>query len=306
METERGRWFLAEYTRRNRSADTVMLLDAIKKLGSALQAKPKEVPQDELRFDLMEMAATIAQTRLDIAALASTKGSETQITTVAGELDQVVDATEKAAYKILAAAEAIQDVAWDLREVDTECENSEILEARVTDIFSACEFQDLTGQRITKVVQVLHYIEERLNSMISAWGDESLIEQQAPPEELDLTKSYLRPEIAISQDTVDELMFINEAQQPIVDINDVDFDDIDFDDIDVDAVDAAPQPEPVAAAPEDKQILVARLSVSPDFAREPTTSPSDEPVCSETGEEDDHDLISFDALSQDDKTVLFC
>ncbi len=304
METERGRWFLAEYTRRNRSADTTMLLDAIQKLDSALQATPKEIPQDELRFDLMEMAATIAQTRLDIAALAASKGSETQITTVAGELDQVVDATEKAAYKILAAAEAIQDVAWDLREDDVDSENSEILEARVTDIFSACEFQDLTGQRITKVVQVLHYIEERLNSMISAWGDDALIEQHSAPDDLDLTKSYLRPEIAISQDAVDELMFINEAQQPIVDINEIDFDDIVVDDIDDDVTEtASPQPDSMPIEEQDKHVLVARLSVASDAIPAPAAPAPVQPACEDP---DEPDLISFDALSQDEKTVLFC
>ena len=37
-------------------------------------------------------------------------------------------------------------------------------------IFEACSFQDITGQRITKVVSTLTYIEERLHGLQDAWG----------------------------------------------------------------------------------------------------------------------------------------
>lgn len=215
METERGRWFLAEYTRRNRSADTEMLLHAIKKLERALEvrrAEPVDMARedpatDQLRFDLMEMAATIAQTKLDIAAIAPRSGENGHITTVASELDSIVTATETATYKILQGAEGVQEVAWTMRQSDIEPALSKELEARATEIFSACEFQDLTGQRIVKVVQVLNYIEARLNSMIGIWGDETLIAQAAMSPDLSIAHSALQPENAISQFDVDELMW---------------------------------------------------------------------------------------------------
>ena len=37
LETTRGRWFLAEYARRNRHADTTMLLGAIERLEASLR-----------------------------------------------------------------------------------------------------------------------------------------------------------------------------------------------------------------------------------------------------------------------------
>lgn len=217
METERGRWFLAEYTRRNRSADTEMLLTAIKKLESALkdreavpvEAAREDIATDQLRFDLMDMAATIAQTKLDIAAIAPRPGQDGHISMVANELDSIVTATEMATYEILQGAEGVQEVAWSMRQSGIDAYLSKELEARATEIFSACEFQDLTGQRIVKVVQVLNYIEERLNSMIGIWGDETLIAQAAMSPELSITDSPLQPGVAISQYDVDELMWAN-------------------------------------------------------------------------------------------------
>lgn len=215
METERGRWFLAEYTRRNRSADTEMLLTAIRKLESVLSdrqfAQPElpaeSVDNDQLRFDLMEMAATIAQTKLDIAAITPRSGQDGHISTVASELDSIVTATETATYEILQGAEGVQEIAWSMRQSGIDALLSKDLEARATEIFAACEFQDLTGQRIVKVVQVLNYIEERLNSMIDIWGGEPAVGDAAMSPDLSIADSPLQPNVAITQGDVDELMW---------------------------------------------------------------------------------------------------
>jgi chemotaxis regulatin CheY-phosphate phosphatase CheZ len=44
------------------------------------------------------------------------------------------------------------------------------LEAQVTAILTACSFQDITGQRTSKVVNALRFLEERVNTMIKIWG----------------------------------------------------------------------------------------------------------------------------------------
>src|SRR3954452_20807766 len=69
METARGRWFLAEFPRRNRTADTQVLLDAIGRLEQAVVAERSAQDLDRLRFDLMEMAKAIAMTKTEIAAI---------------------------------------------------------------------------------------------------------------------------------------------------------------------------------------------------------------------------------------------
>src|SRR3712207_6301035 len=71
METARGRWFLSEFARRNRTADTNMLLDAIGRLEQAVTGERAVQNMDRVRFDLMEMAKAIARTKAEIAAIHS-------------------------------------------------------------------------------------------------------------------------------------------------------------------------------------------------------------------------------------------
>ena len=42
----------------------------------------------------------------------------------------------------------------------------------VTQVYEACNFQDVTGQRITKVVKALKHIESKVDALVAAFGDE--------------------------------------------------------------------------------------------------------------------------------------
>lgn len=95
---------------------------------------------------------------------------ESRFSSATEELDAIVESTEKATSSILEAAEDVQETAWLLREQDVDGDSCDRLDARATDIYTACSFQDLTGQRISKVVQVLSYLEKRVCSMIDIWG----------------------------------------------------------------------------------------------------------------------------------------
>ncbi len=120
LQSTRGRWFLTEYTQRNRNADTRMLLDALSKLETAV-LKPQQPAKDaHLRNDLIEMAEAISQTRSEISAMRSADVEDCQFTSATEELDAIVEATEKATSDILEAAEDIQELAWVLREKGTE------------------------------------------------------------------------------------------------------------------------------------------------------------------------------------------
>ena len=57
-----------------------------------------------------------------------------------------------------------------LRERGSEIELCDKLDQRATDIYTACSFQDITGQRTEKVVKALRFIEQRINAMIEIWG----------------------------------------------------------------------------------------------------------------------------------------
>lgn len=171
MQSARGRWFLAEFSTRNRSADTRMLLDAISRLESTILKPQSEQTKDtRIRHDLIEMAEAIAQTRKEIAAMRPADQDDSQFSNATEELDAIVEATEKATSDILEAAEDIQETAWQMRENGVDGESCDKLDARATDIYTACSFQDLTGQRTSKVVKALTFLENRVRSMIDIWG----------------------------------------------------------------------------------------------------------------------------------------
>ena len=68
-QTARGRWFLAEYARRNRTMDTQALLGVICRLEGAVERARRGPDMERLRFNLVEMARMLAHTRNEIAAL---------------------------------------------------------------------------------------------------------------------------------------------------------------------------------------------------------------------------------------------
>jgi len=172
METARGRWFIEEFTRRNRTADTNELLNAINTLKSSSSGNTPETI-DVLRRELQEMSASIQQTRSEITAIKPDESEDNRIVAATEELDAILIATERATSEILTGAERIQEISEKLREQNTDEDLCDELESHATGIFMACSFQDITGQRTTKVVQILQYLEHRIDSMIEIWGTTS-------------------------------------------------------------------------------------------------------------------------------------
>lgn len=166
----RGRWFLAEYARRHRSAETDLLLEAIAKLEAAVLKPQRQTAPGAVFGELVEMSEAIARTRREIAQIKPPHQFDQQLISATEELDHIVEATEKATSDILEAAEEIQEVAWTLREKGTEMQLCDRIDQRATDIYTACSFQDITGQRTEKVVKALRFIEQRINAMIEIWG----------------------------------------------------------------------------------------------------------------------------------------
>src|SRR6195256_181969 len=170
METARGRWFLGEFAKRNRNADSELVLAALDRVEAVWRQRDHSSPTERVKFDLLEMAKAIAQTKAEIAAITPEGEAKGTLLEATEELDSIVRTTEHATSTILAAAEHVQEIAWTLRERGTECEACDALDQRATDIYSACSFQDLTGQRTRKVVEVMRFLEERIEAMIDIWG----------------------------------------------------------------------------------------------------------------------------------------
>src|SRR3954453_9243072 len=179
METARGRWFLAEIARRNRNADTTMLLKALDRIESAMRGEHSVESVDRIRFDLVEMSRAIARTKTEIAAIKPDADHHGKFGEASEELDSVVQATEAATSDILACAEHIQEMAWTLREQGIDGAVCDLLDAKATEVYTACSFQDLTGQRTRKVIGVLRYLEDRINAMIAIWGLDGAMSAEA-------------------------------------------------------------------------------------------------------------------------------
>jgi len=162
MQTERGRWFLQEYARRNRSADTNLLLAAIARIESAVCAERSQQLQPDLRADLVEMAQAITQTRAEVAELKA----ETAI----GPLPQAPPGD------VFAAAERIRDVTWAMRGHGFDPATCGQLEELAATILSASALRDPTDHRARKLGEVLQYLEHRIAKLI-----DSCAEQAAAP-----------------------------------------------------------------------------------------------------------------------------
>lgn len=142
--------------------------------SEAIETFRREVHEaSKLKSEMDSIREAIQRTKQEIATLHGTSFETAQMTRVSGELDAVVAGTEAATESILSAAEFIDDHAMQLAaHVKTERDKtlaSEIQE-KVVSIFEACNFQDLTGQRITKVVTTLNFVENRIDRMIEIWG----------------------------------------------------------------------------------------------------------------------------------------
>lgn len=89
----------------------------------------------------------------------------------ARELDAVVDGTERAAHQIMDAAETIAKAAKALTAAQGQDDGlSQQIRDNVLRIFEACNFQDLSGQRIAKVLAMLQFIDESIARMMEIWG----------------------------------------------------------------------------------------------------------------------------------------
>ncbi len=150
-------------------------LDPAHRLATdVIDAYRKEIGEVyQLRAELDAMKDAITSTKHEIASIHRSEFEGKGMRRVAGELDAVVGATEQATTNILSAVEEIETSANMLRAAGVDSGNNEqvwVIIDRVVVLYEACNFQDLTGQRINKIVNVLKFVEERLDKMIGVWG----------------------------------------------------------------------------------------------------------------------------------------
>lgn len=125
---------------------------------------------DEVFRELKAIAQHIQTLRQEISVLKPGEMHRRSIPAAGHELDEVVHATESASNRILECAEEV--MAANTTDVER---YKAFVQERMLSVFEACSFQDLTGQRIAKVIETLKQIETRVARFaIAARADEGL------------------------------------------------------------------------------------------------------------------------------------
>lgn len=154
-------------------------------MQATLEAYRAQIEQcEKLKVELDLIHEAINRTKREIAVLHGKSFSGDEMTKVTGELGAVVGGTEEATQQILEAAEAIDEAASALAKTQSsemQSQLSQDIQERVISIFEACNFQDLTGQRISKVMTTMKFIEHHINVMMEIWGGVDHIKAHAPP-----------------------------------------------------------------------------------------------------------------------------
>jgi chemotaxis protein CheZ len=143
----------------------------------ARSAKPSESHQQPeagpiLARELAAIRSAIDRNMRELSVLIN-DGNDRRMTRAAGELGAAVEGMETATQKILASVEVIDDCARALAAAlsnDYHHGLAQDVQDHVAGIYEACNFQDLAGQRIGKVIATLIMVEERLVAMITRYS----------------------------------------------------------------------------------------------------------------------------------------
>ena len=122
-----------------------------------------------LTRELAALRDAIADNAHELALLLN-EGKERRMSRAAGELGAAVEVMEKSTDKILKSAEVIDDNAKALSsslKSDYKCGLASEIQDQITSIYEACNFQDLAGQRIGKVIGTLGQIEDAVTRLLA-------------------------------------------------------------------------------------------------------------------------------------------
>lgn len=163
METARGRWFLSEYAGRNRHADTAQILGAIGRLERALTTEPASPARTGA--DTLEAAALIADLRIDLER-------------ISGRHDEVRSGLaariEASSSQILTATEALQEIAWKLREAGANVADCDALDRRTAEIYTAALSVEDTTVQIGKIADTIVMLDSSLRAFEPQGGQVDL------------------------------------------------------------------------------------------------------------------------------------
>jgi hypothetical protein len=163
METARGRWFLDEYAKRNRNADTSMVLDAVARIEQTLAAQKQPPPPlvvDRLPAALISIRSAVE--KAEEAGFAAFTGLQ----------------LEENLAPIRKGSRIIKEISWRWREIGADGRICDLIDSQVAAIDSACTQLAETDPRVA-----LRAAFEIIRNEITAFRDDdapSAAEAAAP------------------------------------------------------------------------------------------------------------------------------
>ena len=161
----------------------------------------EKVHDHDLLAEVEDLARTIAITRSELQRLNAGPFIAGHIPAATDELDAVVAHTASATEVILSVCEQLEIATESGQTID-----AEFLQRATTQIYEACSFQDITGQRISKVVATLKAIERKVGDILKVFGHGDEIEPEISSTEASLTNGPQLPGKAMDQADIDALM----------------------------------------------------------------------------------------------------
>ena len=251
METSRGRWFLGEYAKRNRNADTGMVLDAVARLEEALatQRQAQPAPDHQLEETLAAVRSAVDQAGA----------------TVSAALDGL--ALQQNLAPIRKGARIIKEISWRWREIGADSRICDLLDSQVSAIEAGCEQISAADPRAA-----LSAAFDLIKARIEALGD---ADAPAPAAEAE-TAVVTEPSDDADADALDEAMLDLVAMEMTApdEIDDIELAEPEFEQA---PVAAAASVEPEMAPPRTEAATITEQPPAIPSPPQPVAQPLHEP-----------------------------
>lgn len=200
---------LQEIRERHASVDAPLVAEVVR---AVLTTMTGELTQQEstLLVEVEALGEMIRQARTEIASLEVGDITEGHIPVATDELDAVLQHTAMATDRILEVCETLDEMA----DRSTDPASADTLRNATTSIYEACSFQDITGQRISKVINALKAIDEKVSHICGTFQTNGRRPEPIPaagsvvlsPDDPALMRGPQLPAAAMVQSDIDRLL----------------------------------------------------------------------------------------------------
>jgi hypothetical protein len=200
METSRGRWFLTEYAKRNRNADTSMVLDAVARIEETLAAQRQQpAPENKLPEVLAKIRSTV----------------ETAKAAASAALDSL--ALEAHLAPIWKASRIIKEISWRWREIGADGRICDLIDSQVGAIEGA--YEQLSSINASSALDMaFNLIERELGDLAEASRAEpaeAMVHHEKPAPTSEAPGSHTNaPQVAAAVPTVQSRSAAAETSRP--------------------------------------------------------------------------------------------